>query len=269
MRVVIAAGTGQIGRALSRNLTSEGHEVIVLSRNPERATNLPAGVRVAPWDARTGAGWVDLADGADAIVNLAGANLAGEGFFPIRWTPERKRVLRDSRVNDGLAVVDAVERARAKPGVLIQASAIGVYGARADEIVTEEASPGRDFLARLTSAEWEPSTAPVEQMGVRRAVIRSGVVLSPTEGALYRLLLPYRLFVGGPMGSGKQWFSWIHPVDHIAGILFLIEHQEARGLFNDVQAADHFWPRRSGPGRPSAYAAWVALKPFGEASSVL
>jgi hypothetical protein len=142
--------------------------------------------------------------------------------------------------------------------------------------VTEEAAPGTDFLARLTSAEWEPSTAPVEQMGVRRAIIRSGVVLSPTEGALVRLLLPYRLFVGGPMGSGKQWFCWVHPVDHIAGIRFLIENQEARGPFNltspkPLTNADFGHALGRVLGRPSVVPlpGFAMKAAFGEVSSVL
>ena len=116
MRIMITGGTGLIGRALSANLVSDGHEVIVLSRSPRRVSHLPAGVRAERWDARTAEGWGHLADGADAIVNLAGANLAGEGFFPSRWTDERKRLIRDSRLNAGRAVVEAVEQAEPEAG---------------------------------------------------------------------------------------------------------------------------------------------------------
>jgi uncharacterized protein (TIGR01777 family) len=232
MRVLITGGTGLIGRALSADLVVDGHEVIVLSRSPERATDVPEGVRVEGWDARTAEGWGHLADGADAIVNLAGANIAGEGFFPSRWTEERKALIRDSRVNAGRAVVEAVEQASQKPGVVIQSSGIGYYGFSGNKEVDETAEPGDDFLARLAAEEWEPSTAAVEDMGVRWVIIRSGAVLDANEGALLRLLLPFRLFVGGPMGSGKQWFPWIHRDDEAKAIRFLIEHPEASGPFN-------------------------------------
>ncbi|MGD8472610.1 MAG: TIGR01777 family oxidoreductase [Anaerolineae bacterium] len=232
MRVLITGGTGLIGRALSAELVFQGYEVIVLSRSPERATGLPDGVRVVGWDARTSDGWGYLADGAGAIVNLAGASIAGEGFFPSRWTEENRRLIRESRLNSSRAVVEAVEQAEHKPGVLIQASGVGYYGFRGDELLTEEAAPGDDWGARFTAEEWEPSSAPVEQMGVRRVVARIGLVLSAEEGALPRLLLPFRLFVGGPMGSGKQWYSWISLQDEARALRFLIETEEARGAFN-------------------------------------
>ena len=238
MRVLITGGTGLIGRALSKNLTTDGHEVIVLSRSaerarsPERVSGLPSGVRVERWDARTAEGWGHLAEGADAIVNLAGSSIAGQGFFPSRWTDEQRRLIRESRLNSSRAVVEAVAQAQHKPRVVIQASGVGYYGHRGDETLTEEAEPGDDWAARFTAEEWEPSTASVEEMGVRRVVARTGVVLSTEDGALPRLLLPFRLFVGGPMGSGKQWVSWIHLEDQARALRFLIEHEEAHGAIN-------------------------------------
>jgi len=232
MRVLITGGTGLIGRALSEDLVSQGHEVIVLSRSPERASGFPDGVHVVGWDARTAEGWGHLADGAGAIVDLAGASIAGEGFFPSRWTEEQRRVIRESRLNSSRAVVEAVAQAEHKPGVLVQASGVGYYGFHGDEPLTEEAAPGDDWAARFTAEEWEPSSAPVEEMGVRRVIARTGVVLSVEEGALPRLLLPFRLFVGGPMGSGKQWYSWISLQDEARALRFLIETEEARGAFN-------------------------------------
>ncbi len=232
MRVLITGGSGLIGRALSAGLISHGHEVIVLSRSPERVNGLPGSVQVVRWDARTSEGWGHLAEGAGAIVNLAGASIAGEGFFPSRWTDEQRRIIRESRLNSSRAVVEAIEQAGWKPGVLIQASGVGYYGFHGDEILTEEDGPGSDWAARFTAEEWEPSTAPVEQMGVRRVVVRTGVVLSTEEGALPRLLLPFRLFVGGPMGSGRQWYSWISLQDEARALRFLIETGEARGAFN-------------------------------------
>ena len=232
MRVLITGGSGLIGRALSEELVSHGHEVIVLSRSPQRVSGLPDAVSVVQWDGRTAEGWGHLADGAGAIVNLAGASIAGEGFFPSRWTEENRRVIRESRLNASRAVVEAIEQAKEKPSVLIQASGVGYYGFHGEETLTEEAGPGDDWAARFTAEEWEPSSAPVEQMGVRRAVVRTGVVLSTEEGALPRLLLPFRLFVGGPLGSGKQWYSWISLQDEARALRFLIETEEAHGAFN-------------------------------------
>jgi uncharacterized protein (TIGR01777 family) len=232
MRILITGGTGLIGRALSANLAADGNEVIVLSRSPERVTPFPDGVRAERWDARTAEGWGHLADGAAAIVNLAGASLAGEGFFPTRWTDERRRVIRDSRLDASHAVVEAVAQAEQKPRVVIQSSAVGYYGFHGDEVLTEEAEPGDDWAARFTAEEWEPSTLPVEEMGVRRVVVRTGVVLSTEGGALPRLLLPFRLFAGGPMGSGDQWYSWVHLQDQVRALRFLIETEEARGSYN-------------------------------------
>jgi uncharacterized protein (TIGR01777 family) len=232
MRVIITGGTGLIGRALSKNLAADGHEVIVLSRSPERARDLPVGVRAEWWDARTAEGWGHLVEGAGAIVNLAGASLAGERFFPTRWTDERRHVIRESRLNSGRAVAAAVEQAEQKPRVVVQSSAVGYYGYHGDEVLTEEAGPGDDWAARLTAEEWEPSTAPVQEMGVRLVIARSGLVLSTEGGAFPRLLLPFRLFAGGPMGNGAQWYSWIHLEDEARAIRFLIETETARGAFN-------------------------------------
>lgn len=226
MRVIITGGTGLIGRALSAALVGDGAEVIVLSRDPERHTGLPAGTRAERWDARTAAGWGQLVEDADTIVNLAGENLS-EG----RWTAERKRAILESRVNAGRAVVQAVEIATHRPRVVIQASAVGYYGPHGDEEVTEETPPGTDFLARVC-VDWEASTAPVEALGVRRAVIRSGLVLSREGGVLPRFLLPFRMFAGARLGSGRQWFPWIHIADEVAGIRFLMESEDARGPFN-------------------------------------
>jgi uncharacterized protein (TIGR01777 family) len=232
MPILITGGTGLIGRALSADCVSDGHQVVVLSRSPERATGLHPDVRTERWDGRTASGWAHLADGADAIVNLAGANLAGGGLLPSRWTAERKRIIRDSRVEAGQAVVDAVSQASQKPGVVIQSSGVGYYGFRGDERLAEDAPPGDDYLARLASNDWEPSTEPVEEMGVRRAVIRTAAVLDADQGALPSMMLPFRFYAGGPMGGGKQWLSWIHILDQVAAIRFLIDHDEANGPFN-------------------------------------
>lgn len=226
MRTIITGGTGLIGRALAANLVEDGHQVILLSRNPDRATDLPKGVTVERWDARTAEGWGHLADGAHAIVNLAGENI-GAG----RWTAERKRRIRASRINAGQAVVQAVQAAQNKPDLVIQSSAVGIYGPRGDEEITEGASPGSDFLSQI-AVEWETSTAPVDEMGVRRPIVRSGVVFSNQATAFQRMVLPFKLFVGGPIGGGRQWLPWVHVADEVGAIRFLMAHPEATGPFN-------------------------------------
>ncbi len=167
-----------------------------------------------------------MIDGADAIINLAGENI-GSG----RWTDEHKRRILESRLNVGRALVQAVEVATHKPRVIIQASGVGYYGSSGDEEITEEVPPGHDFLAQV-AVEWEASTAPLETLGVRQVVIRTGVVLSTAGGALPRMLLPFRLFAGGRLGSGRQWFPWIHIADEVGAIRFLIENETASGPFN-------------------------------------
>ncbi len=231
MRVIITGGTGLIGRALAADLAGAGYEVVVLSRNPARAAGLPAGVRAERWDGRTAQGWGRLADASGAIVNLAGENLAGEGFLPARWTPERKAMILKSRLDAGAAVVEAVTAAAIRPGVVIQSSGVGIYGPLGDAPVTEDRQPGADFLARL-AVQWEASTAAVEGLGVRRAVARTGVVLSKAGGALTRMTLPFKLFAGGWFGSGRPYLSWIHMADEVAALRFLIETPRATGAFN-------------------------------------
>jgi uncharacterized protein (TIGR01777 family) len=234
MRVIITGGSGLIGRALSANLAADGHEILLLSRNPDRVTGLPNSfgassterVRAARWDGHSAEGWGHLADGAGAIVNLAGESIAAG-----RWTPERKRRIRDSRVNAGRAVVEAVQAAASKPGLVIQSSGIGYYGPRGDEEITEKDRVGSDFLSQVC-IDWEASTAPLDKLGLRRPVIRTGVVLSAQGGALPRMLLPFKLFAGGPLGGGRQWFPWIHIADEVSAIRFLIEHPQATGPFN-------------------------------------
>jgi uncharacterized protein (TIGR01777 family) len=226
MRIIIPGGSGLIGRALTADLTAVGYEVVILSRSPEKVKGLPGGARAEGWDGQSAAGWGHLADGAGAIVNLAGESLAAG-----RWTSERKRRILESRVKPGQAVVEAVEAAQNKPGVVIQSSAVGFYGPRGDEEIAETAAPGTDFLANLCR-EWEASTAPIGGMGVRLVVIRTGLVLSLEGGALPRILLPFKLFVGGPVGSGRQWWPWIHIADVVPAILFLIETETAPGPYN-------------------------------------
>ncbi|MBK8987316.1 MAG: TIGR01777 family protein [Chloroflexi bacterium] len=231
MRIIITGGTGLIGGALAQSLAKDGHEVIVLSRNPG-GHSLPTGVRAAKWDGKTAVSWGHLADGADAIVNLAGENLAGSGLLPSRWTAERKQRILQSRLDAGKAVVEAITAAAHKPKVVIQSSGVDYYGALTDQIVTEASPPGRDgFLANVT-IDWEASTTAVSAQGVRQVVIRSGVVFSAEGGPFQTLVLPFKFFAGGPLGSGRQWMSWIHLEDEVRAIRFLLERDTAVGAYN-------------------------------------
>jgi uncharacterized protein len=231
MRIMIAGGSGLIGRELTLASVTAGDEVIILSRNPSRVKGLPPAVQVVKWDGKSIQDWVQFVENSDAIVNLTGENLSGDGFFPARWTVERKKSLRESRVEAGQVICKAIELASRRPSVLIQASGIGYYGTQQVKALTEEDVAGADFLANL-SLDWEASTKPVESMGVRRAIIRNGVVLSTQGGALTRLLLPYRLFVGGPIGNGRQIYSWIHIEDEVNAIRFLIQDAQLKDAFN-------------------------------------
>lgn len=233
MRIIVTGGSGMLGRPLVRSLAAAGHEVIILSRSPGQLGDLAGNVAAAGWDARSGDGWAGLIDSDTAIVNLAAENIGGERYLPDRWTSAKRRRIRQSRIDAGRAVVDAIRRAGQPPQVVIQASAVGYYGTHDSGRIAEDHPPGNDFLASVVR-DWEASTAAVEDAGVRRAIVRTGVVLTPEGGPLRRLLLPYRLFVGGPIGSGRQWWSWIHPDDVVRGIHFLIERADASGPFNLV-----------------------------------
>ncbi len=236
MNVIITGGSGLIGRELTASLCSDGHEVIILSRAPERVADLPSRARAVKWDGRTAQGWGEHVNEADAIVNLAGESIAGGDSLPAillngRWTPARKKAILESRLNAGKAIVEAVRAATRKPSVVVQSSAVGYYGNQGKNELTETSPAGNDFLADVCK-QWEASTAEVEALGVRRTIARTGVVLSPFGGVLPLLAFPYRLFAGGPLGSGKQWFPWIHIEDEVAALRFLIERDFAAGQYN-------------------------------------
>lgn len=226
-KVIVTGATGFIGKALCFRLEREGYKVVALSRNPEKGKKLfGSRATVDRWDDANASEWMENAEGAYAIINLAGENI-GSG----RWTPQRKQAILQSRLDAGKAVVEAVESASVKPRVVVQASAVGFYGSRGNDMIDEFSSPGEGFLADVAK-EWEQSTQKVESFGVRRVIIRSGVVLGAEAGALLQLLKPFRLFAGGPLGSGRQWFSWIHIEDEVNAILFLLKREDLKGIFN-------------------------------------
>jgi uncharacterized protein len=225
--VIISGATGFIGRPLALDLAESGYEVAVLTRNPQKASAyFQNRVRAAAWDGRTSDGWLELASRALGIINLAGENI-GAG----RWTNKKKQEILRSRLDAGRAVMDAFQKASARPRILIQASAVGYYGPQADEELDESSPPGEGFLAAL-ARDWEDSTAGVASLSVRRIVVRSGLVLDRDGGVLPRFLRQFRLLAGGPLGSGRQWLSWVHRRDEIAGIRFLLEREDLTGAFN-------------------------------------
>jgi uncharacterized protein (TIGR01777 family) len=226
MRVVITGGTGLIGGALARELGAAGYDAVILTRSLGRVGPLSPGVRAVEWDGLTAKGWSDLLDGETSIVHLA-----GEGIADGRWTEERKRRIRDSRVLSGRAVVEAIRQASGKPRALLQSSAVGYYGPHGDDEIMEGQPPGRGFLSEV-SVEWEGSTAEAEALGVRRVLVRTGVVLAREGGALPRMALPFKLLAGAPLGSGRQWLPWIHIADEVGAIRFLLEREDAQGPFN-------------------------------------
>ena len=191
-------------------------------------------VELVAWNGRTPEGWSHLIETSDAVINLAGASIAGEGLGGIltqRWSDEVKHRIRQSRIDAGQALVQVIATAPNKPNVLIQASAVGYYGPHGGEDVPEDTAPGSDFLAQVC-VEWENSSQAVEATGVRRIVIRTGLVLTEEGGILPMMLLPFRLFVGGPIGSGRQGIPWIHIGDEVNAIIQLLEDETAQGAYN-------------------------------------
>ena len=228
MRVAVSGATGLIGSELVRALTDRGDHVIALTRNVEGArAKLPDGVEFAEWSDPEAAPAPTLAfDGTDAVVHLLGEPIAQ------RWTDEAKRKIRDSRVlgtRNLIAGINAVPEAR-RPTVLVSQSATGYYGPRDDARLDESASPGHDFLADVTTA-WEHEALQVQD-GVRVALPRTGVVLSPSGGALAKMLPPFRLGVGGPVAGGKQYVPWIHLDDVVGGLVQCIDDPRLSGPVN-------------------------------------
>ena len=224
-RIVVAGGSGLIGPAFINKMAAGGYEVVLLTRKPH-GTGLQPAVQEAQWDGRTVGDWQRWLEGAQAVINLAGENI---GAGP--WTPERKRRILDSRVEAGRALVEALEKTIQKPPVFLQASAIGYYGVITGQPANETSPAGEGFLPSVCLG-WEASTLAVEAMGLRRAVLRTGIVLAREGGALPPMLPLFRLFAGGPLGSGRQVWSWISLADEVGAMAFLMENENAAGVFN-------------------------------------
>jgi uncharacterized protein (TIGR01777 family) len=232
MKVIIAGGSGFIGSVLVDRLLAAGNHVVLLTRNPAKIAP-PKNKRLLPvgWDGKTIGGWSEHLDGTGAVVNLSGENIAGG-----RWNNTRKKELRDSRLLPTRAIVQAISSVQHKPKVLVNASAIGYYGCPAVDSITEKNGKGDGFLAELCT-QWEGEALKAEDNGVRVVLLRSGVVLDPSGGALKKMLLPFKLFAGGPLGSGKQWLSWIHRDDLVNIILHAIEKESIAHAVNATAPA--------------------------------
>ncbi|MBV6451558.1 MAG: Epimerase family protein [Anaerolineales bacterium] len=220
MNILIAGGTGFLGSTLADRLAADGHKIFILTRQKPSAPNH------VQWDGVTTSGWTPIVNEVDAVINLTGLSTA---HWP--WTKKRKRQFVDSRVLPGRALASAIGSAIRRPRVFLQVSGINHYGLRGDSVADESTPPADDFLAQLT-VQWEESTRPLEELGVRRVVLRSAVVLDKQRGLFPLMVLPVRLFFGGRFGNGLQAFPWIHIEDYARAARFLLEDENARGPFN-------------------------------------
>lgn len=231
MRIAVTGATGFVGRRLCARLLADGHVVVALTRDRERAARvLPARAEIADWEPERGGVTAAVLDGVDAVMHLAGAGVA-DG----RWTEHRKTLILRSRVEGTRALVTALAALapERRPRVLLSASAIGFYGDHGDTVVDEDAEAGTGFLAEVCQA-WEREARAAEALGVRTVRVRIGIVLGAGGGALARMLPLFRLGIGGRLGSGRQWMSWIHLDDLVALWLFALEHDEIHGPLNAV-----------------------------------
>jgi len=222
MKILITGATGLIGTPLQKSLRARGHELLLASRKP------PKDDSYVQWDIEKGFTEPERLEGVDAVIHLAGESVSG-----LRWTDEKKKAIRDSRVIGTRNIVDTISDLKQRPRVLIAASAIGFYGDRGDEELTETSKPGKNFLAEV-SREWESEARRAEDSGVRTVLLRTGIVLSKDGGALGTMLTPFKFGLGGVIGDGKQWMSWISLDDHIEVINFALENESIRGAVNSV-----------------------------------
>jgi len=231
MKIFVMGGTGLIGSALVSRLTSRGDEVVLLTRRPAHARERWGNqCTIVEGDPMKAGPWMQVVNDCEAVVNLV-----GESIFARRWNDEFKKLLRDSRINSTQNVVQALAQSpktpAGNPKVVVNGSAIGYYGPCGDEELTEETLAGSDMLAQL-AFEWELVTNPAEAAEVRVVRIRTGVVLDKNGGALPQMLTPFKLGLGGPIGSGKHWFSWIHIDDEVGIILLALDNPQAAGPIN-------------------------------------
>jgi len=222
MKILITGASGLIGKALQSSFKEKGYEMLLGSRSE------PKDERHIKWDPDTGFSAEDLPrlEGLDAVIHLAGENISG-----LRWTEEKKKAIRDSRVFGTRSMVETFDKLKQKPKVFISGSAIGFYGDRGSDEMTESSSAGKTFLSEI-SKEWEAESRRAEDMGIRTVLLRTGIVLSKDGGALATMMTPFKLGVGGVIGSGEQWMSWVSLDDVVRIINFVLENEDFRGAIN-------------------------------------
>ena len=230
MKVAITGATGFVGSRLVQRLHKEGHSVLVLTRNPTFAQRVfPAktfpNLEIIAYQPTASGSWQDALAGCDGVVNLAGEPIAEQ-----RWTPEHKQKILNSRKLGTQKIVEAIVKANPKPTVLVNASAIGFYGTSETATFDETSPSGNDFLAEVCQA-WEAEANKVKDAGVRLVILRLGIVLG-IGGALAKMITPFKLFAGGPIGSGQQWFSWIHLDDLVSLIVQALTNPAMEGVYN-------------------------------------
>lgn len=229
LRIIVTGATGFIGRALTHRLVARGDTVTAVTRGVTHARSiLPDSVAITDWSEDNGAWREDIINQTDAVINLAGEPVAEK-----RWSDRQKLAIHNSRVRSTERLIEAMSKASSRPHVLVSGSAIGYYGPRGDGILSEESSPGNDFLAGVCK-DWERVAQSAENLGVRVAVIRTGIILGTSGGALPRMLTPFKLFGGGVLGPKDQWISWIHLDDEVGLILHALENEGASGPINST-----------------------------------
>jgi uncharacterized protein (TIGR01777 family) len=226
MRIVVAGGSGFLGSALIARLTTDGHQIVVLTRRTSSASPPHARTTLETWsaDGQTGP-WAKAIDGADAVVNLSGESIAGK-----RWSETQKDRIRQSRLLATRSLTKAIREATRTPGVFISASAVGYYGDRGDEMLAEASPPGHDFLAGVCK-DWEAEANAIRDL-TRVVLVRTGIALDRRGGALPKMLPPFYLFVGGPIGSGRQYMPWIHREDWVRMVAWAVRDVSTRGAIN-------------------------------------
>ena len=226
MKIAIAGATGFVGSRLVEQLQAQGHEVVIFTRSPQQASNRFGTAQIVGYNPLKSGEWQESISGCDAVVNLAGEPIAEK-----RWTPAQKRTILESRQIGTQKIVEAISLASVKPAVLINASAIGYYGTSETSKFDETSPAGTDFLAEVCTA-WETAAQAVTATGTRLVILRLGIVLGENGGALGKMLAPFSAFVGGPIGSGKQWFSWVHRDDVVKLIIQAITDPQMQGVYN-------------------------------------
>jgi len=225
MNIFVTGGTGFVGRRLVSRLVGEGHTVTVLSRSERASDRLPHGASFVLGDPTEPGAWQESVKGQDCIINLAGTSLFS------RWTPETKKLIRESRIFTTRNVVEAIASGSERDVSFFSTSAVGYYGFHGDKELTEESPAGDDFLAQV-AVEWEKEALRAEEKGARVVITRFGIVLGEGGGALGQMIAIFRKYLGGPLGSGDQWFSWIHMGDLVGAFVFLMAHREMSGPVN-------------------------------------